>query len=120
MTTVHKRYDIRILRKECISLAHCGYDVTLLVNDHLPDEIFEGVQIRSTHWVPKNKIERIFMAPYKLLNYALSTDADIYHYHDPEGSAGTHEKGRHLPWFYPVSDLPAVSDQNQGPPPFGL
>ena len=29
-------------------------------------------------------------------------------------------KGRHLPWFYPVSDLPAVSDQNQGPPPFGL
>ena len=46
ITTVHSnRYDVRIFEKECTSLAKAGYDVTLLVNDELPDEVKNNVKI---------------------------------------------------------------------------
>ena len=84
MTTVHKRYDGRILKKECVSLANAGYDVTLLVADNLPDENYKNVKISSIDFSPKNRFDRIFNSKKQMLKKALLINADIYHFHDPE------------------------------------
>ena len=45
VTTVHPRDDIRIFRKECLSLAAAGYETHLVVGDGLGDELRDGVHI---------------------------------------------------------------------------
>ena len=84
MTSVHKRYDARILKKECVTLANSGYDVTLLVADNKEDEIYKGVKITSINFTPKNRLDRILNAKKKMLAKALKINADVYHFHDPE------------------------------------
>lgn len=84
MTSVHKRYDARILKKECVTLANNGYDVTLVVADNQKDETYMGVTITSINFTPKNRIDRILNSKKKMLAKALEIDADIYHFHDPE------------------------------------
>ena len=84
ITIAHHRYDIRIFQKECRSLAEAGYDVTLLVNDELPDEIKDGVRIVSTGQVQTSRVKRIIQGQYRLFNRARSIQADIYHVHEAE------------------------------------
>lgn len=84
MTTVHDRYDSRILKKECVSLANAGYDVTLLVADNLPDENYKNVKISSIDFSPKNRLDRILNSKKQMLKKAFLIDADVYHFHDPE------------------------------------
>ena len=85
ITTVHpNRYDVRIFEKECSSLAESGFDVTLIVNDELPDEIKNGVKIVSLNQAPKNRIDRASRIARIALKKAIEIDADIYHIHDPE------------------------------------
>lgn len=84
LTSAHKRHDVRIFRKECCSLAKAGYNVTLVVNDTLPDETLQGVQIVSTHFQPKNRMERMLLGTKAVYKKALEQNADVYHLHDPE------------------------------------
>jgi glycosyltransferase involved in cell wall biosynthesis len=84
MTSVHKRYDGRILMKECLSLKEHGLDVFLLVNDKDPDEDYKGVKIVSTEFDPINRLDRIISSSKKMYEKAIEIDADIYHFHDPE------------------------------------
>lgn len=84
MTTVHKRYDGRILMKECLSLKEHGLDVFLLVNDKDSNEVYKGVKIVSTGFVPANRLDRIINSSKKMYEKAMEIDADIYHFHDPE------------------------------------
>ncbi len=84
VTSVHNRYDVRILYKECKSLAKYGFDVTLLVNDNLRDEFIDDVKIKSTYYKPKNRYERMVISQRRLKKEAIKIDADIYHFHDPE------------------------------------
>lgn len=84
VTSVHNRYDIRILKKECCSLARAGHDVYLLCIDEKEDEIFEGVKIISVKKKFKNRIQRIIKSWKVLITKALQIDAEIYHLHDPE------------------------------------
>lgn len=84
VTSVHPRKDVRIFEKECVSLAKAGYDVSLVVNDTLPNEVCDGVKIISTQYKPKNRIDRIFKSVDIVGDCALQVDADIYHLHDPE------------------------------------
>lgn len=83
ITNAHQRYDLRILKKECVSLANHGYDVKLLVQDGKKDELFENVKIISTGVEPKSRKDRIKHLD-KLLKLAIDCDAEIYHLHDPE------------------------------------
>ncbi len=84
MTSAHNRYDARILKKECTSLAEEGYDVHLIVNDKTEDEIINGVKIISVgEKRNSSRIDRVF-ATKKMLKKAIDIDADIYHLHDPE------------------------------------
>lgn len=84
VTSAHPRYDVRIFHKECKSLANNGFDVTLLVNDNLPNEAIDGVKIVSTQLKPSNRYERMVKSKKKIKTLMLETDADIYHFHDPE------------------------------------
>ncbi|MGI6669068.1 MAG: glycosyltransferase [Acetivibrionales bacterium] len=84
ITSVHNRYDVRIFKKECTSLAKVGYDVTLLVNDNQPDEIINDVRIISSDFVPGNRLSRMIYSNKYLYKKAIEIDAEIYHIHDPE------------------------------------
>lgn len=84
MTSAHERYDIRIFEKECKSLASHGYDVSLIVNDQLPNETVDQVKVISTNFKPKNRLDRMLNSKKKIFKIAVEVDADIYHYHDAE------------------------------------
>lgn len=83
LTSVHKRYDMRIFQKECISLAKNGYKVALIVADNKGDEIKNDVAIydvgKST-----GRIKRFTQTLNNVYRKAMAIDASVYHFHDPE------------------------------------
>lgn len=62
MTSAHFRHNGRIFRKECVSLANAGFQVYLIVNDEMQDEVKDGVQIISASYRTKNRIDRMLKA----------------------------------------------------------
>ena len=82
LTSVHPRYDTRILRKMCCSLTALG-KVYLVCADGKRDEVIEDVNITD---VGKNKsrILRMISSVNLIYKKAIDLDADIYHLHDPE------------------------------------
>jgi len=84
VTSAHKRYDMRIFKKQCISLAEYGYDVTLLVNDIGGDEVVDDVKIISTQFNAQNRFERMLGSRKIIREKAFAINADLYHLHDPE------------------------------------
>ncbi|HXT83650.1 MAG TPA: glycosyltransferase [Verrucomicrobiae bacterium] len=83
LTSVHPRYDARIYYKECKSLQEVGFEVTLIVADGLGNEFKEGIQILDVG-KRKNKLKRFFFGTRDVYKKAISLNADIYHFHDPE------------------------------------
>lgn len=84
VTSVHSRYDGRILKRECVSLKENGYKVSLIVNDKFEDEVFNGIKIISTKYEAKNRLKRLLYSQYHIKKKIREIDADIYHLHDPE------------------------------------
>ena len=85
LTSVHPRYDQRILWRECCSLREHGYDVTLVVNDAQDNETLEnGVKIMSTGFVPQGRWERMTEGVKRVYELGIAQSANIYHLHDPE------------------------------------
>ena len=82
-TTVHPRYDTRVFVKECKSLARHGYDVTLIVADGQGDEIKDGVNILDIGRY-NSRFQRVISSSKKMYSKAISLNADLYHFHDPE------------------------------------
>jgi glycosyltransferase involved in cell wall biosynthesis len=66
----------------CISLAK-HYQVSLVVADGLGDESINGFHIYDVGKF-RTRIKRFFLSSRKVYLKALSLDADIYHFHDPE------------------------------------
>jgi glycosyltransferase involved in cell wall biosynthesis len=83
LTSAHADNDIRIFYKECSSLVEAGYDVTEVTLSGSP-RTENGVRIISCDFTPKSRFDRMRNAGKKMLQLALSVDADIYHFHDPE------------------------------------
>lgn len=79
----HPRYDQRIVEKECLSLKSAGYDVYVIVNDSLEDEVYKGLKIVSINMPLGSKLKR-YKAIQKALEVAFALDADIYHLHEPD------------------------------------
>lgn len=83
LTSVHPATDGRIFEKECTSLAKNGYEVYLIApgaNSCIINNVhIIGVPIRK-----KGRIYRIFTLAREVYLKALSIDASIYHFHDPE------------------------------------
>jgi glycosyltransferase involved in cell wall biosynthesis len=82
LTSAHPPFDQRIFYKECVSLAECGYDVTLIV-PHEHDEIVHGVRVQA---IPREtgRLRRFTLTGFRLYREAARLRADVYHVHDPE------------------------------------
>ena len=82
LTTVHAAYDIRIFYKEAITLSRHGYDVTI-VAQHDQHEITKGIKIVPLR-PAKNRFVRMTKNVLLVFRMAVKSDADIFHFHDPE------------------------------------
>jgi glycosyltransferase involved in cell wall biosynthesis len=83
LTSAHPRFDIRIFHKMCTSLAAHGHAVSLVVADGKGDEVRGGLQILDAG-ASRGRLDRMSRAPGRVLQRALTLDADFYHLHDPE------------------------------------
>lgn len=83
VTTIHPSKDVRIFHKECRSLAKAGYKVTLLVGNGDSEKI-DGVDIIGIPVSFSGRMSRFLNLGKALYGAALSQNADVYHFHDPE------------------------------------
>lgn len=84
LTTVHPRNDVRVLHKQCVSLAEAGIETKLLVADGLGNEVHKGVQIIDIGDYRNSRLKRLTAGRNVMLKFALQNDSDIYQIHDPE------------------------------------
>lgn len=87
ITSVHQRYDTRIFKKECISLARHGHKVFLIVCDGLGNEVKEGVTIIDIGVSNKmGRLKRFRILPNMIYQYLMTQKdkIDYVHFHDPE------------------------------------
>lgn len=83
-TSVHSADDIRIVQKECRSLAKAGWEVHLVASGDLPEDV-NGV---THHPLPlskhKTRAGRMLYRAYEAYRTAKTIGAGVYHFHDPE------------------------------------
>ena len=84
VTTVHPRDDIRIFRKECVSLARAGYEVVQVVGDGQGDATIDGVRIVDIGVRPASRLVRMRMQPARALATVRELKPALVHVHDPE------------------------------------
>ena len=82
LSSVHGPGDTRIFRKECVTLARAGYDVTFVVPGG-GSGLREGVRIESVT-EPHGRAQRMTATVRAVRRRALELDSDLYHLHDPE------------------------------------
>lgn len=80
VTSVHAANDVRIFYKECLSLAK-RYEV-YLVAPNVEDAVVEGVHLLGVP-LPGGRLKRQLYLN-RVYKRALSVDAAVYHFHDPE------------------------------------
>jgi glycosyltransferase involved in cell wall biosynthesis len=82
ISTVHKVNDGRIFFKECISLYKSGFEVYYIVTNDKEEEI-DGIKIIPLK-EDKGRVSRLIRKSREAYRKAISIDADVYHFHDPE------------------------------------
>jgi|AntRauTorcE11897_2_1112592.scaffolds.fasta_scaffold28013_1 glycosyltransferase involved in cell wall biosynthesis len=86
ISTVHRRDDIRIYRKEIVSLLSAGYEIDYVT----PKKTSQGeaIDLNRVNIIPiktsSNKFIRIFTSTPKTIWMCLKSKAAIFHAHDPE------------------------------------
>lgn len=83
LSSVHPWDDNRIFRRECMSLARHGYDVTLVATGTGPPAADGGVHL-VVHERPTMRVRRMVTGVARVLWTAWRAKADVYHLHDPE------------------------------------
>lgn len=83
LTSVHGRGDTRIFVKQCRTLAHHAYQVSLVVADGRGDALIDGINIVDVGR-PTHRLQRMLQTTAEVYRRALALDGDIYHLHDPE------------------------------------
>lgn len=83
MTSAHDSDDIRILKKQCVSLAKKQDNEVYLVAKG-EDFNFKNVHIVGIGEQQGGRLNRILKVGKTVYEKALSLDADIYQFHDPE------------------------------------
>lgn len=84
---IHPPDDSRVFRRECRTLAEAGYDVTLITRHsrlrRVCDGIYDGVTLKQVE--PENtRLKEVTRTVWRLAREVHRTDADLYHFHDPE------------------------------------
>lgn len=83
VTSAHKSNDVRILEKECVSLAKLGKnDVYLIAKGN--SYKYKGVSVIGMGNIDGNRIKRFIKDSKAIVEAAIAINADIYHLHDPE------------------------------------
>ena len=82
MTSVHKSLDTRIFMKECRSLVKAGHAVSLVAEGET--RIVDGVAILGYGEKPHSRVKRMTETAKRVYEIACSTQADVFHFHDPE------------------------------------
>lgn len=82
ITSAHGPEDVRIFHKECVSLAKAGYETYLVQRGGSYEK--NGVHIVGFGEVTGGRLKRMTQVSRRAYEAALSVDADIYHFHDPE------------------------------------
>lgn len=91
LSTVHTSSDVRILLKECCSLADAGFDVHYCVQSPHADTV-GGVTLHSLGEPAVDKrvrhtgarLQRLLTRNIRAYRLAVSLKGDAYHVHDPE------------------------------------
>ncbi len=83
LSSVHHRYDTRILLKECKSLYNYGYEVHLVVADGKGFENYNGIQIHDVGRA-KSRLNRFLKTTKAIYEKGFQLNADVYHFHDAE------------------------------------
>ncbi len=81
LTSAHTEKDVRIFLKECCSLSK-EYKVSFIVPgiiDHTENNI-ELIGIKKG----TSRLKRMFLTSYHVYKKALTINAELYHFHDPE------------------------------------
>lgn len=65
-------------------MVKAGHKVSYIVCDNQEDEVAEGINIFSTRFVPKGRLERFLRTKKMILRIADQVGADIYQISDPE------------------------------------
>ena len=68
-----------IMYRQGGSLLADGFEVFNVVSDNLPLETVQGIKITPSGYKAKNKLQRVFVAPFRLYKKLLEVDADVYH-----------------------------------------
>ncbi|MDO5615016.1 MAG: glycosyltransferase [Cruoricaptor ignavus] len=85
LTSVHHIDDSRIFKKECVSLAKAGFDVSIIAcGEKGFEDVKDGVRRYSIKTPKSNRIKRMFTNINVVYKKALEVNADLYHFHDPE------------------------------------
>ena len=82
LTSVHTPYDVRILEKQCQSLAAAGHDV-VLVNARGKNEQRGDVRLIGVE-PAKSRLRRMSSSVKQVFQIAKQENADVIHMHDPE------------------------------------
>ena len=79
---VHQSNDIRIYKKEALSLYNFGYKISMIsrCHDHSAEELDGFTHISLDY---KNRLSRFLSIP-KIIFLALKERADVYHIHNPD------------------------------------
>jgi glycosyltransferase involved in cell wall biosynthesis len=83
LTSVHSASDIRIFRKQCLSLVKAGYNVAFVVplsQDDIPESTVKLIRIPRF----SDRLRRFFLTPFWVFFAAIEQKSGIYHFHDPE------------------------------------
>lgn len=81
-TTVHRWNDTRIFHKMCTSLARKGWEVDLIAPGEA-DAVIHGVRVKCLPF-SGSRLKRATVFAFRVYRAARKTEADIYHFHDPE------------------------------------
>ncbi len=117
LSSVHQALDNRVFYREARTLARAGHRVTL-VAVHERDEVRDGISILGLPRVSRRRRPWVWR---RMLHRAAATNADLYHFHDPEllvpvarlgrrtGAPTIYDVHEAYPEFFAVKDyLPAV------------
>lgn len=83
LTSVHRRDDMRIVRKMCKAGLRGGYSVKLVVADGQENSQEDGIEVWDVGKCG-GRIQRMWRTTSRVFQVALSLNADLYHLHDPE------------------------------------
>lgn len=87
LSSVHHGLDIRIYRKQCVSLAAAGLDVHLVIGataEQVAEAAAAGVTLHRLLPAGGGRVRRALAHAWRTYRIARALDARLYHVHDPE------------------------------------